>query len=231
MLGRIRRTAYEAMMNRGYLRKFWYPRYQFEYFPRQLCYLARCIDLISSVDGEIVEIGCAHGLTTTFLYEYMKDSGIDKRYNCFDTFSGFTKQNIAVEINQRRKDYNYGREYKNNNIEWFRENLSRRSIVDVNIVQADICTIDDDKLPPKIAFCLIDVDLYEPVKIGLQKIYPRMANGGVIVIDDCWTRQKHMWVDSVGSAYDGAMQAYKEFVAIRNLPEKFVETKLAVIET
>ncbi|MDP4003270.1 TylF/MycF/NovP-related O-methyltransferase [Methylobacterium sp. NEAU K] len=222
--------AYEAMMNRGYLRKFWYPRYQFEYFPRQLCYLASCIERTSSIEGDVVEVGCAHGLTTTFLYEYMKDSGIEKSYNCFDTFSGFTEANISVELNKRMKIYNYEREYKNNNVDWFKESLSRRNITDINVVQADICTIDESKLPSKIAFCLIDVDLYEPVKIGLEKIYPRISAGGIIVVDDCWTKKKHMWVESVGSAYDGAMQAYKEFTSREKLPEKFVETKLAIIE-
>ena len=39
-----------------------------------------------------------------------------------------------------------------------------------------------------------------------------------------------MWVHGVGDAYDGAMQAYREFTAERGLPESFVEAKLAVIE-
>jgi hypothetical protein len=30
--------------------------------------------------------------------------------------------------------------------------------------------------------------------------------------------------------YDGAMQAYREFTREHRLPEKFVETKLAIIE-
>jgi hypothetical protein len=39
-----------------------------------------------------------------------------------------------------------------------------------------------------------------------------------------------MWVNGVGEAYDGAMQAYKEFTAEHGLPESFVEAKLGLIE-
>src|SRR5688500_14716285 len=111
--------GYHEMMLRGYLRKIWYPRYQFQYFSRQLCYLANCIERTSKVEGAIVEIGCAHGLTTTFLYEYMVDSEETKEYYCIDTFSGFTPDDISVEKKVRGKDHDYGKEFKNNNAEWF----------------------------------------------------------------------------------------------------------------
>ena len=39
-----------------------------------------------------------------------------------------------------------------------------------------------------------------------------------------------MWVNGVGEAYDGAMQAYKEFTAERGLRENFVEAKFGLIE-
>jgi hypothetical protein len=90
--------------------------------------------------------------------------------------------------------------------------------------------LDTARLPKQVAFCLLDVDLYRPVKLGLAKIYPLLSLGGMIVIDDCWSKSKHLWVDGIGEAYDGAMQAYQEFTREHRLPEKFVETKLAIIE-
>jgi O-methyltransferase len=226
---KIAKKAYHGMMLRGYFRRLWYPRYQFQYFPRQLCFLADCIDKTASIDGAIVEIGCAHGLTTTFLYEYMVDSNISKEYYCIDTFSGFTTESIAFETKQRGKNHTYDGEFKNNSSTWFKESLSRRHINDIKIIEGDICTIDTNLLPDRIAFCLLDVDLYQPVKIGLGRVFERLSPGGMIVIDDCWSKPKHLWVDGIGDAYDGAMQAYKEFVSQNNLPEVFVETKLAVI--
>lgn len=226
---RIGARGYRALMTRGYLRRVWYPRYQFQFFPRQLCFLANCIERTADVEGAILEIGCAHGLTTTFLYEFMTDSRIAKEYVCIDTFSGFTEEDISVEKNQRGKNFEYESEFKNNNVEWFKEALSRRHINDVKVIKGDICTMDASLLPEKISFCLLDVDLYHPVKIALERIYPRLSNAGMIVVDDCWSKPTHLWVNGVSDTYDGAMQAYREFTAEHGLPEKFAETKLAIV--
>lgn len=227
--GKIVGRASRELAHRGYFRELWYPKYQFQYFPRQLCFLAKCLEDTADVDGAIVEIGCAYGTTTTFLYEYMVDSGIDRDYHCIDTFSGFTKEDIAVETQGRGKSHSYEGEFTDNDIAWFKESLARRHITDINVIKADICALDPARLPEKIAFCLLDVDLYQPVKVGLEKVYDRISPGGMIVVDDCWTKSKHMWVEGVAKAYDGAMQAYKEFVAEKGLPEEYAETKLALI--
>jgi predicted O-methyltransferase YrrM len=115
-------------------------------------------------------------------------------------------------------------------VKWFKEALRQRHITDIVVIEGDICTLDPSILPDKVAFCLLDVDLYQPVKIGLERIYPKLSQGGLIVVDDCWSKPTHLWVSGVSDAYDGATQAYREFTAEHGLPEKFVETKLAIIE-
>jgi len=199
--------------------------------PRQLCYLAHCVSKTKNVDGEILEIGCAHGLTTTFLYEYMVSSGFKKNYTCIDTFAGFTPADIAVETYERgKRNFNYSGIFKDNDVEWFKEALGRRHISDIKVIKSDISQISESKLPDRIAFCLLDVDLYRPVLSGLKKVYPRMSKGGVIVIDDCWFKQSPGFVSvDVADIYDGAMQAYQEFIEAHKLPEVLVEEKLGVI--
>ena len=220
------RKLYGELMSRGYFRDLWYPQYQFLYSPRQLCFLVECINRTSNVDGAIVEIGCLHGLTTTFLYEYMIDSGISKKYMCIDTFCGFTQGDILFEQNVRGKKHPYKvKLFTNNKIEWFKDSLRRRNITDIEIIEGDICALDAARLPKKVAFCLLDVDLYRPVKLGLEKVYPLLSPGGIIVVDDCWTTPS-----SIGEEYDGVMQAYREFTAEHLLPENFVETKFGIAE-
>lgn len=198
--------------------------------PRQLCFLTDCLDNIRHVDGAIVEIGCAQGLTTTFLYEYMLESGYKKDYVCIDTFSGFTAEDIEVEVNARDKTkFGYAKIFKDNNSKWFKEALGRRYINDVQVIEADISQLSESDLPEKIAFCLVDVDLYRPVVSALAKVYPKLGVGGIIVVDDCWYRPNR-FVPEVVDAYDGAMQAYREFLAEHQLPEKLVEDKLGFIE-
>ena len=227
---RMRHIAANKIKSAGFFRNYWYPRFEFQMSPRQLCYLASCLDKIKSVDGAIVEIGCAHGLTTSFLYEYMIDSEFKKDYFCIDTFDGFTEEDIAVEVTDRNKTESvYTKIFKDNNPKWFEEASRRRRITDVHVVQADISELSEDKLPKEVAFCLIDVDLYRPVQSALEKVYPRLSAGGIIVVDDCWYKP-NKFVPGVPDAYDGAMQAYREFLNENELPARLVESKLGIIE-
>ena len=225
LLGQV----FRATANRGFLRNVWYPRYTLQFSPRQLKLLLGCLDDTADVDGAVVEIGCAYGVTTTFLYEYLEESGIDKRYVCIDTFSGFTGADIEFERTQRGKTHSYEAMFKRNRAAWFTESLARRRITDVVVIQADICEMDADRLPDKVAFCLIDVDLYRPVKVGIEKVWPRLSPGGMIVVDDCWTREDQSTIARHADEFDGAMSAYREFVAGHGLIEDFTEGKLGRI--
>lgn len=160
----------------------------------------------------------------------MAESGFKKRYTCVDTFDGFTDDDLSHEFRDRKNEHRWIENlFEDNDVAWFRESLASRSITDVNIIMGDIAKVSNDQLPEKIAFCLIDVDLYQPVAAALRKIYPRLSEGGVIIVDDCWTKDRHLFVERVGEAYDGAMQAYREFIAELGHPEELVETKLAVV--
>ena len=66
---------------------------------------------------------------------------------------------------------------------------------------------------------LLDVDLYRPILAVLDALYDRLPPGAIIVVDDC----------EPGS-FDGALQAFDEFVAARGLPRRIERGKLGVIE-
>jgi predicted O-methyltransferase YrrM len=160
----------------------------------------------------------------------MIESGFKKPYVCVDTFQGFTADDMSVENARGNKSTWISKMFRNNHVDWFKESLQRRNINDVEIIQADISVLDAAKLPDQIALCLVDVDLYQPVKRALEKIYPKLSRGGIIVVDDCWSDSSPMFIEGIAKAYDGALQAYLEFTAEHGLPEQLVATKLAVIE-
>jgi O-methyltransferase len=100
----------------------------------------------------------------------------------------------------------------------FRQTLALNGLTRVEPIQADVKTFLFDQLTD-ISFCLVDVDLYQPVREALARVWPRVAPGGVVVVDDCGGDAK----------WDGSLQAYSEFVAEHCLPPEIVLTKLGVL--
>jgi hypothetical protein len=109
--------------------------------------------------------------------------------------------------------------FRVNHKKWFDETIKSNGINRVKSFQADVSEFDfkETKL---ISFCLIDVDLYIPIKAALDKVYPLMAKGGIIVVDDC--KQNNL--------FDGAYKAYIEFIETHQLPKKIILDKLGIIE-
>ena len=101
---------------------------------------------------------------------------------------------------------------------WFDATMT---LTGIGRVQSHAAAVQDFDFPPDARFCfaLIDVDLYRPTLVALEKLWPRMTPGGIVVIDDC--HERHV--------YDGSRQALEEFVAPRGLGFEVVETKLGVV--
>jgi len=201
------------------LKRYVFYRYPYNFSPPQLIFLCDCIEQTKELKGSILEIGCESGNTTVFLNKHMDFLGIEKNYLCIDTFSGFTKNDINYEVMNRGKEEDKLDGFRVNHKKWFDETIKSNGINRVKSFQADVSEFDfkETKL---ISFCLIDVDLYIPIKAALDKVYPLMAKGGIIVVDDC--KQNNL--------FDGAYKAYIEFIETHQLPKKIILDKLGIIE-
>ena len=71
----------------------------------------------------------------------------------------------------------------------------------------------------RISFCLLDVDLYKPTIGALRHMWPNLSPGAIVVVDDCKPNQR----------YDGAFQAYAEFVESINAAPEIVLNKLGIL--
>jgi predicted O-methyltransferase YrrM len=201
-------------------RRFFFPGFDLQMSPPQLCYLCNCLQITKDVPGIILEIGCAYGATTLFLNRYLDAVGIDKDYVVIDTFSGFIQEDLDYEINQRGKQKNlYTGKYAANKKKWFDGTMQIHGIHRVHSIQTDANLFDYSSLG-KISFCLIDVDLYRPVKRSLSQIYPILSIGGIIVVDDC---------DPKIVPWDGSDQAYKEWCKETGNPVDVVCGKLGLV--
>ena len=214
----LTRLAKEIQL-RSPLRRYFFHRYQYMFTPAQLAFLCDCVTRTCELPGAIVEVGCAAGCTTVFLNKHLDALGIEKPYVAVDTFEGFTEADVNLEIAARGKSAEMFQAFRVNSRRWFEFTLALNHIRRVNVVQADANTFDFSRVGP-IAFCLIDVDLYRPVRTVLQAVFDRLPEGGIIVVDDCTT---------ASAGFDGALQAYQEFIRQRALPECIVLGKLGVI--
>jgi O-methyltransferase len=69
----------------------------------------------------------------------------------------------------------------------------------------------DLSLPDQVAVCLLDVDLEIPVYEGLRRIVPRLAPGGVVLVDDC----------DEDTTWAGARAGYSRFVSDTGVTEDY----------
>jgi hypothetical protein len=165
-----------------------------------------------------VEVGVARGMTSVFLLEHMRQTGDMRTYVCVDTFSGFTKQDVAHEVKVRGKKHNHFRGFKYNNKEIFENNLRKCGFDNFSVFECDAGTFEWGEIPI-IDVMLLDVDLYAPTKAVLENSIEHWSKSARIMIDDI----------SPGGDYDGAFQAYHEFCESTGLPEMRIGKKGGVI--
>jgi predicted O-methyltransferase YrrM len=204
------------------LRRLVFPRYQYAFTPRQLAILLDLVDEARAQPGEFIEIGCFVGATTIFLNRHLQTVHDQRRYLAVDTFAGFIRADVAIEeqergkvIQQVERDYLFSMNKKS----WFDYTMSLNRINNVTSIAGDISEIKIADHSKGLCFALIDVDLYVPTCAALKQVWPLLAPGGIIVIDDCTANQ----------VFDGSRAAWLEFIQQHHLHELLIADKLAII--
>ncbi len=183
-----------------------FPEYRYWLDPGELAAMVELIDGTRG-KGALVEIGVARGDTSVFLLEHLRTTGDPRTLVLVDTFDGFTRESIDYEVANRDKrsrelsDYSYG------NARVFDHSLARLGYTNYRVIESDCSKVDWSGIGP-IGAVLLDVDLYLPTLETLEAIWPLIVPGGGVVVDDC---VEPAWCD-------GALQAYREFIARHDLP-------------
>lgn len=168
------------------------------------------------VPGTFLEAGCALGGSTILIASVKSRARPLDVYDVFgmippptpdDTPDVHERYNLIVQGKSRGigNDKYYG--YEEDVMELVKSNLRvfgiDRQGQRVRLIKGllqDTMTIDD-----QVAFAHIDVDWYDPVKTCLERIYPRLASGGSIILDDY-----HDW-GGCRKATDEYLQSAKGF--------------------
>lgn len=153
----------------------------------------------TGVPGDFVECGVAKGGSCMLMALAARDAGEERRIWMYDTYQGFT----GVTIEERDRDLN-GRSMRAALAEasdYGSEALVRCNMnsvaTDYRIVRGLVEETIPAIVPAQIALLRLDTDLYASTAHELRHLYPRLASGGILIIDDYGG-----YPDAAGAAVD-----------------------------
>ncbi len=193
------------------------PNFPYNLEPSQLSEIVFSLDEVENIEGCICEIGVARGMTTRFICEHINNKSKNTKFYCIDTFSSFEKEDINYEVKSRNKNKSDLIGFSYNNFKRWKKNFEEFKFV--NPIKADVKKFDFKKIKP-IKLVILDVDLYVPTITALNNIKGCMSKGGILIVDDI--KKNERW--------DGAEQAFYEFVRKESLDFKLVGNKCGVIK-
>jgi hypothetical protein len=171
----------------------------------------------AGVGGAIVECGVWRGGSMMAVALTLLDAGIDDRdLYLFDTFAGMPEpgpRDISlVEPGQAaRERWGASRQADHNawafaSLDDVRDNVLGTGYPPerVHLVAGDVEATLPDAAPERISLLRLDTDWYTSTRHELEHLYPRLAPGGVLIIDDYGT-----WA--------GAREAVDEYPPAREL--------------
>lgn len=163
------------------------------------------------ITGDIAECGCYEGASAFFMAQASTSGSL----HLFDSFEGISAP--QAEDRPERSDvmpWNAGDLSATE--EKLRSNLA--DFTNITIYRGWIPQRFGEVAERRFKLVHIDVDLYQPTRDSLEFFYPRMAAGGVIVMDDYGFL-----------TCPGAKLAADEFAASKNIPVLHLPTGQGVI--
>lgn len=151
----------------------------------------------NNLDGDFVECGVWRG-GNILLFKLLNDFyNLNKNIFAYDTYEGMTppqdiditSSGVSAETlmkNTKKKD-------EKHNIHCFSELdqvknniLLYSNLNNINFVKGPVekTLFNENNLPNKISILRLDTDFYNSTKIELERLFPRVVSGGVLIIDD-----------------------------------------------
>jgi O-methyltransferase len=151
-----------------------------------------------AIPGAIVECGVWRGGCARLMAETLAEAGIkDRDIWLYDTFAGMTEPTV---LDRRVSDLDtaekWRRMQRGGHNEWA---FAPRAAVEAalrdcpypferfRLVQGDILRTVPAAMPERIALLRLDTDWYESTRHELEHLWPRLAPGGVLIVDDYGT--------------------------------------------
>lgn len=139
--------------------------------------------LRSGAAGAVVEFGCYVGTTSLFIRRVLDEMGQSeaREFHVYDSFEGLPEKSVQ-DSNAAGVDFAAGKLYvtRKEFLQQFRSSNLRPPVIHKEWFNE----LSSSDVPEPIAFAFLDGDFYDSIISSLRLVYPKMAKGGCIVIDD-----------------------------------------------
>jgi len=146
--------------------------------------------MILNVPGDIVELGVFKGssLVQFGSFRELMENKNARKIIGFDVFDRFPEGGELEGDIQFIKEWNEETGSSFLTKEDIEGVLDYKGISNYELIKGNILTTIDEYINVnphlKIALLHIDCDVYEPSKVGLEKLFDRVSRGGIIIFDD-----------------------------------------------
>ena len=134
---------------------------------------SQCIEF--GIPGDIIEVGCNSGESSIVLQKILAETRSDKKLHCYDSFQG-----LPDLSGHDAHEGVYEKGSMHASLDTFYRNFREAGVQTPEHIHAG--WFEDtipSKLPDRIAFAMIDGDLYASTKHVLPHIYERMSPGAI----------------------------------------------------
>jgi hypothetical protein len=151
----------------------------------------------SGIAGDIVECGVWKGGSMMAVARTLQNLGQTERsLYLFDTFAGMTapgEEDVSVGGTPAAQKFQRARHESGDGSEWCNASLSEvRAAMESTAYPPDRIILVEGKVeatiparaPDRIALLRLDTDWYESTSHEMTHLYPRLAEGGVLIVDD-----------------------------------------------
>jgi O-methyltransferase len=155
---------------------------------KRLDNLQECIESVlrDKVPGDLIETGVWRGGATIFMRGVLKAHGVrDRTVWVADSFEGLPRPN-AVKYPADLGDTTYSLPFLAVSLEEVRANFARLGLLDDQVRFLKGWFRDTLPVAPidQLAVARLDGDLYESTMDALVHLYPKIAPGGYLIVDD-----------------------------------------------
>lgn len=174
--------------------------------------------LIENISGDIVEFGCYIGTTSLFLRRMLDTYGQSnsRELHVYDSFAG-----LPSKTNQDNSTV--GEQFKAGELSISKKQLlhefHKAKLLPPIIHKAWFSELTPADTPSTIAYAFLDGDFYTSISDSLRLVWPVLAPGAVITIDDCGRE-----------ALPGAERAVREFLTGK-VTDLRIEHNIGIIKT